>query len=66
MLACCRLRGSHSPWVTGFSGVGYDFKTACEVRILPNNSWYWTFLNDLRLPLANHSAERALRPYVLW
>ena len=35
-------------------------------HILKDEPLYWTFLTDPRIPLTNNTAERALRPYVLW
>lgn len=38
---------------------------ACQ-RLLQDESMLWTFLERSGLPLTNHTAERALRPYVVW
>ena len=42
-------------------------RTANQCRhVLNDEPLYWTFLCDPRIPLTNNTAERALRPYVLW
>ena len=38
---------------------------AC-LRLLQDESMLWTFLQRPGLPLTNNTAERALRPYVVW
>ncbi|ASJ71016.1 IS66 family transposase [Granulosicoccus antarcticus] len=40
-------------------------KRQCQ-HLLKRESMCWTFLKDHRIPLDNNSAERALRPYVIW
>ncbi len=38
---------------------------ACQ-RLLQDEPMLWTFLDHPGLPLTNNTAERALRPYVVW
>lgn len=35
-------------------------------RLLTDEPLFWTFLNHPGIPLTNNTAERALRPYVIW
>ena len=35
-------------------------------RLLTEESMLWTFLSYPGIPLTNNTAERALRPYVIW
>ncbi len=40
-------------------------KRQCQ-HLLKREPMLWTFLQDHRIPLDNNTAERALRPYVIW
>ncbi|MDB4224670.1 IS66 family transposase, partial [Granulosicoccus sp.] len=40
-------------------------KRQCQ-HLLRREAMCWTFLKDHRIPLDNNTAERALRPYVIW
>ena len=40
-------------------------KRQCQ-HLLRREAMCWTFLQDHRIPLDNNTAERAIRPYVIW
>lgn len=61
-----RLRRALRTWLERGQGLSSE-RTANQCRhILADEALYWTFLSDPRIPLTNNSAERALRPYVIW
>jgi transposase len=62
-----RLRRSFRHTLERGSRLRIDGRTKRQcVHLIKRESMCWTFLSDHRIPLDNNTAERALRPYVIW
>lgn len=62
-----RLRSSFRQTLERGSRLRIDGRTNRQcVHLLTRESMCWTFLKDHRIPLDNNTAERAVRPYVIW
>jgi len=62
-----RLRQSFESNLKQGSQLKLATRTANQCRhLLKDESMCWTFLNDTEIPLTNNTAERAIRPYVIW
>lgn len=62
-----RLRESFHRTLHRGSRLRIDGRTKNQcIHLLTREPMCWTFLQDPRIPLDNNTAERALRPYVIW
>ena len=62
-----RLRTSFQMTLTQGSQLKLATRTANQCRhLLKDEVMCWTFLKDVDIPLTNNTAERAIRPYVIW
>lgn len=62
-----RLRQSFQATLTKGSNLKLAIRTANQCRhLLKDESMCWTFIKDVNIPLTNNTAERAIRPYVIW
>jgi len=62
-----RLRQSFQATLTQGSQLKLATRTANQCRhLLKDECMCWTFLADTEIPLTNNTAERAIRPYVIW
>ena len=62
-----RLKQHFSKTLTQAAASPEGQRTTNQCRhLLKDEALCWTFLRDDRIPLTNNTAERALRPYVIW
>ncbi len=62
-----RLRQSFKSNLKQGSQLKLATRRANQCRhLLKDESMCWTFLNNTEIPLTNNTAERAIRPYVIW
>ena len=62
-----RLRSYFCRWLEIGALGAADNRTTRQCRhLLRDVSMCWTFMDDLRIPLTNNTAERGLRQYVIW